>query len=235
MNKNFKYFGIFWLFTVALFNAVTFSVPRTIGGMDRFATSAFWVAYGVCTAAFVAQLALAFPLFRERNKDKLFLRLPLLQAGYTALVLSLLTGLPFLIIPQAPAWLGAVLCSAVVCLYAFIALRAVAAGENAEAVGERTAAKTAFIRSLTASAEALTGYVSDEQTALAVRRVQEALRSADPVSEAVLNDIEEEIFEAYNRFEEAVRGGDNAAVALLCEKVILLVRERAAKCKLLKR
>lgn len=235
MNRNFKYFGIFWLFAAALFNAVTFLVPRTIGGVDRFVVPMFWIAYGICMAALFGQLILGFAALRDDKKEKLFLRLPLLRVGYLTVTLSVLSAWPFLLIPKAPAWLGAVFCFLFAFFFMLAVLRASAAIENVEAIGEAVAVKSAFVRSLTANAQALSGYAKDEQAKTAVRRVYEALRYTDPMSEAALNDIEEEIFDAYNRFEEAVRTGDSAAIALLSDKVILLVNERAAKCKLLKR
>ena len=235
MNRNFKYFGLYWLISVALFNAVVFLVPRTILGLDRFSMPVFWIAYDICMVALGGQLILGYFALRDDKKEKIFLRLPLFRVGYVTVALSIVLAWPFLLIPVTPAWLGAVFCFAFAFYFALATLRAAAAAENVEAVGEAVAVKTAFVRSLTANAQALAGYAKDEQAKTAVRRVYEALRYTDPMSDAALNDIEEEIFDAYNRFDEAVRTGDSAAVALLSDKVVLLVGERAAKCKLLKR
>ncbi len=233
MNKNFQSFWLYWLVSLVLFHALVFLPPAEIFGVARYTRPAFWIAYAMILVSLIL-LLLCGVLALRGDKESIFLRLPILKTGFGFVTLAVILGAPFLIFPVLPAWIGGMLSVIVSFLFAVGVLKASAAAENAEAVGQKTERKTAFIRSLVASAQTLKENAKDKTAEAAAGRVYEALRYSDPVSDPALNDVEEEIFDTFNRFEEAVSRSDGAAVALLSEKLLALINERNRKCKLLK-
>lgn len=235
MNKNFKFFAIFWAAAVAVFHIITFAVPRNLMGVDRFAAPVFWVAYALCLAAFIAQIVLGFFALRKDDKDKIFLRLPLLHVGFISIALSFVVSVVFLTIPVVPAWIGGVFASVFALCFLVAALKAVAVAQNVEAVGEKVEAKTSGIKALIANAEALVSYANSPETKDAAQKVYEALRYSDPMSVPELYDIEEEIVDEYTKLDTYVRVDDAENAGEVSQKILVLLKDRNAKCKSLKK
>ena len=65
MNKSVKYFGVTWLVSLILFHLVTFLLPAEIGGVKRFSSPVFWVAYAFILVALLVQLAVFYAFCRR--------------------------------------------------------------------------------------------------------------------------------------------------------------------------
>ena len=234
MNRNFKYFGFAWLINLIVFNVLVFVIPVALVGKSHFEHSAFWIGYILVLVSFFGEMICGYLTLREKDIDKIFLRLPLLYIGHTSVIVSTVFGTLFLVIPALPGWVGGVVSLLVFAFFAISAFTATAFTENVEAIGDNASQKTAFIRALSMQAKTLVERANDDQTKAAAKRVYEAIRYSDPMSVPALNDIEEEIFEAFNSFDKAIQDGDSAAIAMFGDKVVLLISERNNKCKLLK-
>ena len=137
MKKNFKYFGIVWLVCFVLFNAVTFLVPAEVMGINRYEQIGFWVAYALVVICFVGQLITAWKFTDNETSEKIFLGIPLLTTGYAAVIVSLIVGGVFMVVPVIPAWIGAIVCLVVLVYFILAAVKAHAAAAAVEAVGEK--------------------------------------------------------------------------------------------------
>ena len=107
MKKNFKYFGIVWIVTFILFNAVTFIVPAEIAGINRFEKPVFWISYALICVAFLSQLVAAYVVYNKNSAEKVFLHIPLLKIGYMAVGTSLVVGAVFMITSVSSIDMGA--------------------------------------------------------------------------------------------------------------------------------
>lgn len=110
MKKNFKHFGIIWLVGFILFNSITFLIPNEVFGVTRFDKGVFWITYALITLSFIVQLITAYKFVEDDSNKKMFLNIPLLRMGYTAIVVSVIVGLAFMVFPVFPAWIGAIVC-----------------------------------------------------------------------------------------------------------------------------
>ena len=110
MKKSiFPKYVIIWLIMLAIFNVICFVVPSTIdGGYIR--TGSFWVGYIFISLAFLGQLICAWIALKSDSVSKLFYNIPLITISYTGLILMLIVGSLFMIIPALPVWLGIILC-----------------------------------------------------------------------------------------------------------------------------
>lgn len=231
MKKVFKYYLLVWAILVALFNVIAFvSVGWT--GQAKY-TPSFWIGYAAITVAFVGQLICGYFALKDDNAKKVFYNIPLLTASYIGLIASFVVGSLCMLISPLPYWVGIILCAIVLALNAIAVIKAVAAAELIGAADEKVQTQTVFIKSLTVDADSLIARAQTDEAKAACKKVYEAVRYSDPMSNAALAPIEGEISAKFAEFAQAIK--TNAAdVTALAEEVVLLVGDRNKKCKLLK-
>lgn len=233
MKKKFAPYLVCWAIFLALFHVVVFVTPNTIAGMSKFG-GGFWIGYGFTLAAFFGQLLCAWFAFRANSKQKFFYRLSLVHISFFTLILTAVTGSVFMTLPQLPAWIAAIVCSAISAFGATAVIAAKAAAETVSAIDEKIKTKTAFIKGLTARAEGVMAQARTPELKAEGKKVYEAARYSDPMSSGELSEIEGKIEEAFETFAKSVSSGDAAAAKAAAGNVILLLGERANQCKRLK-
>ena len=233
MNKVLKIYGILWLISFAIFNAIVFLVPREIGGVDRWAQGGFWIGYALKTVSFVGQLVTCAACLRNENRNKLFLSLSLPLAANGALTASMVVSCVFMLVPTLPAWIGAII-SLVILLFLVVAvLKAHVAVQLVSAVDERIVQQTAFIRTATDRAYHIL-QTAGEDTRTAVKQVWEALRYSDPMSAPHLAVAEGHIDTALQELGRAVQAGETEQAGETAQQLLCLIRQRNQDCKTLK-
>ena len=233
MKKNFKLYIICWVILLALFNIICFVTPNEAAGLSKFG-GAFWVGYIFITAAFIGQLVCAYIAFKAENLKKLFYNLPLITLSYTGLVLTLAFGGAAMAIPNLPAWVGAVICLLILGLNAIAIIKAKAATELVESVDKKISRQTGFIKNLTAEAESLVSHSKSDEVRAECKKVYEAARYSDPMSNIRLADIEEKITAEMQQLSEAVASDDSEIAAAVARELIALIEDRNKRCRLLK-
>lgn len=233
MKKNFKLYIVCWAILLALFNIICFVTPNEAAGLNKFG-GAFWVGYIFITAAFIGQLVCAYIAFKAENLKKLFYNLPLITLSYTGLVLTLIFGGTAMTIPNLPVWVGAVTCLLILGLNAIAIIKAKAATELVESVDKKISRQTGFIKNLTAEAESLVSHAKSDEVRAECKRVYEAARYSDPMSNIRLADIEEKITVEMEQLSEAVANDDSEIAVAVANELVALVADRTKKCKLLK-
>ena len=234
MKKNFKYFGIVWIVTFILFNAVTFIVPAEIAGINRFEKPVFWISYALICVAFLSQLVSAYVVCNKNRAEKVFLHIPLLKIGYMAVGTSLVVGAVFMIIPVIPTWIGAIVCLLVAGVFIILAVRAIAAANIVVAVGAKVERKTEFMRTAVVDAENTMARATTPEIKAETKKVYEALRYSDYMSCAELLKIEVHIEDHIEQLKIAVTNEDLEMVQAEVKELLLLIKERNSKCKMLK-
>ena len=230
MNKNFKFYAIIWAILIAIFNIITFASPNEFEGMTKFG-GAFWVGYVFITVAFLGQLAVSFYAFNTKNMQKFFYKIPLIRISWTGMILTLIFGSVAMYFYEFPKWLGAIICLAI---FGFNAISLVKANAAAEIVGEiddKIKAQTSFIKTLTIDAETLMSRAQNETAKSAAKKVYEAVRYSDPMSNDGLSGIESEIAIKFNQFANNLNSDDTNVIA---DELITLINDRNKKCKILK-
>ncbi len=218
---------------LALFNVICFVTPNEAAGLNKFG-GAFWVGYIFITAAFIGQLVCAYIAFKAENLKKLFYNLPLITLSYTGLVLMLVLGGAAMAIPNLPAWVGAVICLLILGFNAAAIIKAKAAAELVESVDKKISRQTGFIKNLTAEAESLVLHAKSDEVRAECKRVYEAARYSDPMSNVRLADIEEKITAEMQQLSEAVANNDSEITTLVTKELVAMIKDRNSKCKILK-
>ena len=233
MKKTFKFYAIVWVICLALFNVISFVSPDEIAGISKF-NGSFWTGYIFITIAFIGQLVCAYVAFKSKNLKKLFYNIPLISISYIGLVVMLVVGSITMAIPYIPNWIGIIACLLVL---GFTAISVIKAGLTAELVSdidEKLAPNTAFIKAITADAQNLMNRANAPMLKKQCKKVYEALRYSDPVSNAEIADIEQRIKEEFDILTDAVISDDLNLVESSAKEIIVLINERTSKLKLSK-
>ncbi len=234
MKKNFKYFGIIWLVGLIIFNAVTFLVPSEIFGVTRFDKPVFWIAYVLITLSFIVQLITAHKFIKDDSNEKMFLNIPLLRTGYGAVAISVSVGVAFMRFPILPTWIGAIVCLLVAGYFVIACVNASTVANVVADIDTKVKTKTAFMRMAIVEAENILARATTHEINLEVKKVYEALKYSDPMSNSALDDIEQEIDSGLKELKKAVMNNEGPRVVNIVTNLLLIIKERNSKCKMLK-
>lgn len=234
MKKNFKYFAITWAVCFVLFNAVTFLIPNEVFGVTRFDKSVFWIAYVFIVLSFALQLVTAYKFVKDDSKEKMFLNIPLLTTGYTAVAVSLVVGAVFMIIPVIPSWIGAIVCLIISGYFTIACIKASAVANVVADIDVKVKKQTAFVRMAVVEVENIVARATTAVAKADVKKVYEALRYSDPMSVPALEDIEQKIDNGIKQLKTVVENKDDEKILIIVADLLLDIKERNSKCKLLK-
>ncbi|MDE5985298.1 MAG: hypothetical protein K2H13_08600 [Eubacterium sp.] len=233
MKKYFKYYGICWAIALVVFNVITFVVTNEMVGLSSVG-SLFWVGYAFITIAFIGNLICSLLFFKEENKSKVFLNVSIIQLAYYALIVSLIVGTIAMAVPQIPYWIGVIVDVLVLAFYAIAIVKASAAADIVNDVEQKVKVQTFFIKSLTVDADSLMARAGSDEMKAETKKVYEAIRYSDPMSNDALASIENQIQNEFNVFSDAVKNKDIDLAKSSANELVILVNDRNKKCKLLK-
>lgn len=233
MRKTIRNYVIIWAVLVALFNSVVFVTPSEAGGLSKFG-GAFWVGYVVIMLAFLSQLICTLTALKSETKDKLFLHLPLIKISYSTLVVSIIIGTLCMAIPNLPNWIGIVVCALIFAFNAIAAVKATTAADLVSDLQDKVARKTLFIKELTVRAEGLMTGAKSAETKTAAKKVYEAARYSDPMSDSALAGLENQISDKMEEFAAFVKADNAVGAEKAAQEVVAAINARNQRCKALK-
>lgn len=232
MKKRFNLYIVAWTALLALFNAIAF-VSVGWAGQEKY-TPSFWIGYILITVMFIGQLVCAYIAFKADSAQKLFYNISLIRTSCVGLIVSFIVGGLCMLISPLPYWVGVIVCAIVLTANAISVVKATAAIDEIERVDTKVKTQTFFIKSLTVDADTLMAQAKSEAVKAECRKVFEAIRYSDPMSNDALASVEDEITAKFTELTEAVKADDAEKVAETANDVVVLVGDRNKKCKLLK-
>lgn len=234
MKNIFKYYVICWAVALAVFNVVVFVVSGNTVGLSNV-TSSFWIAYAFITLAFCGNLGCSFLFFREENRNKAFLKIPVLYFAFCALVLSLIVGAVAMSVPAIPYWVGIIIDMLVLAFYAMAITKAAAAADIINTVETKVNEKTSYIKTLSVEANSLISRANSDETKALAKKVYEAIRYSDPMSVPELIEYEERIEREFSAFANSIKDNDIELATASADELINLLNDRNKKIELMKK
>lgn len=232
MKKVFKFYSTVWAVLLALFNVISF-VSVGWAGTPKY-TPSFWIGYVFITLSFIGQIVCAYFALKDSDIKKTFYNVSLISTSYTGLILSFVFGGLCMIISLLPYWVGIILCAIVLAFNIIAVVKASAVIDIVGEIDNKVETKTFFIKSLTVDAESLISRAKSENIKAECKKVYEAVRYSDPMSNGTLASIESKITITFAKLSEAVVSEDSEKVMTLAGEIIILLGDRNKKCKLLK-
>lgn len=227
MKKNFKFYAVSWALLFAIFNVLAFAV-----GFKNNAS--FWTAYITSVIAMLLQLVCAKISFKPEKLDRLFLNIPVISITFTGMVASMIIGAVCMVIPSVPVVAIIVIEYLILAFTGISVLKANAAAEIVNEVGEKVKEKTQFIKLTTVDAQNLMNSAKSESVKSACKKVYEALRYSDPMSNETLAHEEAEIADKMAELSSAVASDNADSAESISNEITVLVKARNNKCKALK-
>lgn len=144
-------------------------------------------------------------------------------------VIFALAGIAVLaLFPALAVWLRAVVCCVCLGIAVVFILASTVGYRHIEKVDAKVKQKTFFIKNLQTDVELLATAESDLAAKNAFNTLAEHLRFSDPMSDASLADLEQEITNKIG----ALKGAEDKTASAV--EIIYLLDERNRKCKILK-
>ena len=191
-----------------------------IGMLISFVGTAF-------AAAFVLTL-------KVETKEKMFLTVAQFRTAYIVTILSVILSGIYLFVASAPYFIVYIAAILVYALAVISIIKAKVAVSVVAGIDEKIKVQTFFIKSLTVDAEHLMNTSKTTELKALAKKVYEAVRYSDPMSNAVLVEVEEKIQNGFSDFENAVNGEDFELASSTADELLSLIDIRNKKCKLLK-
>lgn len=227
MKKNFKFYAVSWALLFAIFNVLAFAV-----GFKNNAS--FWTAYIASVIAMLLQLVCAKISFKPEKLDRLFLNIPVISITFNGMVAAMIIGAVCMVIPSVPVVVIIVIEYLILAFTGISVLKANAAAEIVNEVGEKVKEKTQFIKLTTVDAQNLMNSAKSESVKSACKKVYEALRYSDPMSNEALDREEAKIADKMAELSSAVASDNGDSAESISNEITVLVKTRNNKCKALK-
>lgn len=232
MKKVFKFYSAIWAILLALFNIISF-VSVGWAGIPKY-TPSFWIGYVFITLSFIGQIVCAYFALKDDNIKKTFYNISLISTSYTGLILSFVFGGLCMFVSPLPYWVGIILSAIVLAFNIITVVKASAVVDIVGEIDNKVKTKTFFIKSLTVDAESLISRAKSEAVKSECKKVFEAFRYSDPMSNTALASIESEITIKFAKLSDAVVDDDFETASNFADEIIILLGDRNKKCKLLK-
>ena len=233
MNKRFLTYFLIWLVVLAVFNVICFVVPESVTEAAKD-SGMFWLAYIVMTVAFIGHLVCVYFVLGEKDNRKLVYKLPIAAISGGGLLIMAIASVICVLVPAIPLWLGIIICVLIFAITLIAVITASGAAGTVSAIDQKVKAKQLFVRVLTAQAETEISMAEDPEIKSECKRVYEAIRYSDPMSDNALAQIENDINSMFNEFRQTVSSGNKAAVKQQADTLIRMIGDRNTRCKLLK-
>lgn len=226
MKKNYLRGLLVLIILLAAYNVIVFAFPFTRNGV-------FWTAYGFTAAAIDLQVVIFYLAFRrgESLKSK-FYGFPIVKVGIIYLVIQVVAGFIFMAAAALiPVW-ATVIISVVLLATAGIGLiTADAVRDVIEKQDAQLKQDTSFMRKIQLQADNMVNQCGEKKLMGAVKKFAENLRYSDPVSNAVLDSVEEELLVCINNLQKAIRENAYDEAFRICQEAERILKERNLLCK----
>ena len=227
MNKNLKVYSAVWAIVLAVFHIAVFALPSVMTETVH-RTEAFWIAYAVVLTAVVGQY-LCTLISCKSGKDKIS---SALVYGYEGLFISSIAGAAFMIVTVLPDW------SAVAVIGAFVILAVhviVTLCANASTGKKKNGKKTVFVEAIQDGAKDVLAYAKTQELKTIAKKVYDEICHSDPLIDEALTAFESQMTAVFEDYAKAVKENEKELAQKLAVQLVVMVKNRNAKCKLLKR
>ena len=228
MKKNSVFAGFVLLISMVVYNVAVFVFANNF-------KANFWCGYVFTMAAFLLQILFAFIAFGKADTlKKTFLGLPIVQLGFTYLVLQVIWGFLVIFVTAITASIGAVASVVLLGIYLIAIISAVAGREMVQATEDKVKVKTFYIKSLLVDVESLVDKTEDVVLKKNLKDLIDIIKYSDPMSSDSLFGIESKIEAKAEALINVVGTADISNAKSLISELQSLFIERNKKCKLLK-
>lgn len=211
------------LIILAIFNIAAFLLP-----LNHSVT--FWIGYSFVTLSVILFVAVMLFLFDTKEKNKLFLRLPLVTVSWIYLLLQIILGIWQIPNFTLPYFVALIINCLLTGFFIIAVLTSKAAGDSIAKKDEQVSEKSFFIQNMQVFLSSVK--TDNEELAGKINLLADDFRFSDPMSHSLLSELEKQIEAKVIILKSDVSDFKKASKDIDC--ISDLLKERNQKCKLLK-
>ena len=193
------------------------------------ATPVFWISYGFMVLAFILQIVGMYLSFKNFNVQAVFFGIPLAQFTLFYFFAELFMSLVFMLFQKMPWKIPVFLQILLLAVYAIVAIVSVFARDAAVSSSDDIKQKATTMRMNTVDIEMLRDAAQDPELKVQLRRLAEAVKYSDPMTNDAVADVDARIRQETFALQTYCEDGDAESAKASCAKLQRLYVERNKK------
>lgn len=216
-----------WGVVLVVYHLLVFLILKPVTGV-------FWLSYGFMLLAFVLQLVGLYFSFKQMTVKAVFFGIPLASFTLYFFFAELFMSTVFMIFQSVPLVLPFLLQALLLAVYAVVAIVSVLSRDAAVGALDQVQSSAAAMRLNTVDIETLRDAATDPELKNQLRRLAEAVRYSDPMSNPAIADVEAAIKQETFALQTYCDDGDIESAKSACARLNRLYVERNRKLAVLK-
>jgi len=192
-------------------------------------SNVFWISYGFMMVAFLAQLVGMHLSFKEMTVRAAFFGIPLAQFTLFYFFAELFMSVVFMFFQQVPPVIPFLLQTLLLAVYVIVAIVSVWTRDTAVDVSKHYKQNVTAVRMDTIDIETLRDAAQDPELKNQLRRLADAVRFSDPMTNPAIADVEASIKQETFALQTYCEDGDVPAAKDACARLLRLYVERNRK------
>ena len=223
-KKSWIMTAIIYAIVFAVFNLLVFVIAKEKNGV-------FWMSYAFMCLAFVIQIVSMLLALRTLETETVFMGIPLASLSLYYFFAAIFVGAVFMFFQNAPFKLALVLQVLVLAVYVIVAILALMSRDVVQDVNDNLKENVASIKTLTVDVDVFIPQVNDPALKKALKKLSETIKYSDPMSNAAVADIEDQIMQTVNELRINIENSRNTEAIQTCKDIEVLFMQRNSLLK----
>lgn len=223
-KKSWIMTAVIYAIIFAVFNLLVFVIANEKNGV-------FWMSYAFMCIAFIVQIASMLLALRSLETETVFMGIPLASLSLYYFFAAIFVGAVFMFFQNAPFKLALVLQILILAIYVVIAIMALMSRNVVQDVNDNLKENVEAIKTLVVDVDVFIPQVNDPSLKKSLKKLSETIKYSDPMSNAAVADIEEQIMQTVNVLRINIENSRNAEAIQTCKDIEVLFMQRNSLLK----
>lgn len=223
-KKSWIMTAVIYAIIFAVFNLLVFVIANEKNGV-------FWMSYAFMCIAFIVQIASMLLALRSLETETVFMGIPLASLSLYYFFAAIFVGAVFMFFQNAPFKLALVLQILILAIYVVIAIMALMSRNVVQDVNDNLKENVEAIKTLVVDVDVFIPQVNDLALKKSLKKLSETIKYSDPMSNAAVADIEEQIMQTVNELRINIENSRNAEAIQTCKDIEVLFMQRNSLLK----
>ncbi len=223
-KKSWIMTAVIYVIIFAVFNLLVFVIVNQKNSM-------FWMSYAFMCLAFVIQIVSMLLAFRTLETETVFMGIPLASLSFYYFFSAFFVGAVFMFFQNAPFKLALVLQVLILAVYVVVAILALMSRNIVQDVNDNLKENVEAIKTLTIDVDVFIPQVSDPEMKKALKKLSETIKYSDPMSNAAVTDIENQIMQTVDELRNYIEHSKNSEAIQTCKDIEVLFLQRNSLLK----
>ena len=186
----------------------------------------FWLSYAFMCIAFLVQIVSMLLALRSLETETVFMGIPLASLSLYYFFAAIFVGAVFMFFQNAPFKLALIFQILILAIYSVVAIMALMSRNVVQDVNDNLKENVEAIKTLVVDVDVFIPQVSDLGLKKALKKLSETIKYSDPMSNAEVADIEEQIMQTVNELRINIENSRNAEAIQTCKDIEVLFMQR---------